>query len=348
MPRARGALRMLPRLAHAIVRFELMSPGPRLSVGAVAGRREVIVDRAWWQPGDLATVVGVDFAGLSAALAADPTAPHLLQPDLADAATVTAMIGRVLDHLADVAQARWPHWNEAARLASPRPLLSTWRRAAARLVLADRRPRFPQLARETEMAHLLSVLPGLVLLVEVDPLDPDRATPLVATLEWCCRHGAGAVAVLSEPPAPESPWDRLLSRVVTMERPPVEPASRRPVAVTCVAASGGSLVERRMREALLATPDLAGLFEDQVTLRLGSLGPTPRVDMVWHDGKVMVELDGPEHGRDPTYAADRHRDYELLVAGYLVLRLTNAEVELDLGRSLDKVRRVVDLRRAQR
>ena len=69
--------------------------------------------------------------------------------------------------------------------------------------------------------------------------------------------------------------------------------------------------------------------------------------MLWRGGRIVVELDGAEHERDPTYAADRHRDYELLVAGYLVLRLTNAEVELDLGRSLEKVRRVVHLRRQQ-
>jgi hypothetical protein len=110
-------------------------------------------------------------------------------------------------------------------------------------------------------------------------------------------------------------------------------------------ASGGSAIERRMREALRAAPDLAGLFEDEVMLQLGALGPTPRVDLLWRDGKVVVELDGPEHERDPNYGADRHRDYELLVAGYLVLRLTNAEVKLDLSRSLEKVRRVVNLRR---
>ena len=76
-------------------------------------------------------------------------------------------------------------------------------------------------------------------------------------------------------------------------------------------------------------------------------GSTPRVDLLWREGKVVVELDGSEHERDPNYGADRHRDYELLVAGYLVLRLTNAEVELDLGRSVEKVRRVVNLRRGQ-
>lgn len=100
-----------------------------------------------------------------------------------------------------------------------------------------------------------------------------------------------------------------------------------------------------MRNALQTAPDLAGLFEDEVTLQLDPLGLTPRVDLLWRDGKVVVELDGPEHERGPNYAADRHRDYELLVAGYLVLRLTNAEVKLDIGRSLEKVRRVVNLRR---
>lgn len=100
-----------------------------------------------------------------------------------------------------------------------------------------------------------------------------------------------------------------------------------------------------MRDALAADRELAGLFENEITVKLGPLGPTPRVDLLWRDGKVVVELDGAEHERDPNYGADRHRDFELLVAGYLVLRLTNAEVALDLGRSLDKVRRVVNLRR---
>jgi very-short-patch-repair endonuclease len=100
-----------------------------------------------------------------------------------------------------------------------------------------------------------------------------------------------------------------------------------------------------MREALRSAPDLAGLLDDEVTLQLDPLDPTPRVDLLWRDSKIVVELDGAEHDRDPDYAADRHRDYELLVAGYRVLRLTNAEVQLDLGRSLEKIRRVVNLRR---
>ena len=299
------------------------------------------------RPGRLLTVIGIGPAALSAALIGDQTAPHVLRLDLAGTATVTAMINRVLDDLADLAGSLWPRWRETERSASAQPLLSTWRRTAARFVLAGRRPRFAWMARETEIAHLLSVLPDLILLAEVDPVRQDRATPVVTTLEWCCRHGTGALALLAEPPSPEPPWDRLLSGAVIIERPATEPALHRLISPTSVAPSGGSAIERRMRQALQTTPDLAGLFEDQVTLHLGPLGPTPRVDLLWPDGKVVIELDGPEHGRDAIYAADRHRDYELLIAGYLVLRLTNAEVELDLGRSLDKVRRVVGLRRGR-
>jgi hypothetical protein len=199
-----------------------------------------------------------------------------------------------------------------------------------------------------EFFHLLSVLPGLVLLAEVDSMRSERAAPTIAALEWCRRHGAAVVALFDGAPTPEAPWDLLLYDAVVVGPVPVEPAARRLMLPPSFdSASPGSATERRMREALRATPDLAGLFEDEVTLRLGALGSTPRVDLLWREGKVVVELDGPEHERDPNYGADRHRDYELLVAGYLVLRLTNAEIELDLSRSLEKVRCVVNLRRRQ-
>jgi hypothetical protein len=155
------------------------------------------------------------------------------------------------------------------------------------------------------------------------------------------------VALLDEEPVAEAPWDRLLYDAVIVEPSPVEPAVRRLILPSSDIVSRGSAIERRMREALRAAPDLGGLFEDEVSLQLGTLGQAPRVDLLWRDGKVVVELDGPEHERDPNYGADRHRDYELLVAGYLVLRLTNAEVKLDLSRSLEKVRRVVNLRRGR-
>ena len=45
---------------------------------------------------------------------------------------------------------------------------------------------------------------------------------------------------------------------------------------------------------------------------------------------------------------DRERDYRLLLAGYLTLRLTNEDVLGDLALALEKLRNVVDLRRDHR
>jgi len=270
----------------------------------------------------------------------------MLRLDLAGIGGTPGAIDRILNDLADLAAAQWPDWDDSE---SPKPLprlLPAWRRAATRLAARGRRPRFPQLARETEFSHLLSVLPRLALLAEIDSLRSEYAAPIIAALDWCRRHGAAVVALFGEEPVREAPWDVLLYDAVIVEPSPAEPATRRLILSSSYIASRGSAIEKRMREALRAAPDLDGLFEDEVTLQLGALGLTPRVDLLWRNGKVVVEIDGPEHERDPNYGADRHRDYELLVAGYLVLRLTNAEVELDLGRSLEKVRRVVNLRRA--
>jgi Protein of unknown function (DUF559) len=215
-------------------------------------------------------------------------------------------------------------------------------------------------------ARLLALTPGrLLTVVGLDAaafpaLLPDGIRPLLR-LDLAGAEGAdGALASILDdlatlalaawpawpaspmPPA-EAPWDRVLHDALVME-PPRQPAIARLMPLP-VAGLRGSAVERRMREALQREPDLAGLFENEVTLSLGPLGPAPRVDLLWRAGQIVVELDGAEHERDPNYGADRHRDYELMVAGYLVLRLTNAEIELDLQRALDKIRRVVNLRR---
>ncbi len=286
------------------------------------------------KPGRLLTLVGVNAREVAALI--PPGMPPVLRLDMTGALAVEASIARVLDDLADLALATWPNW-------PPSPL-APWRRAADRLAAAGRRPRFSRhVPAETQFRALHPAAAAPILAFPLDPVRPERATPLIATLEWVRRNGAAAIALLPEPPPPVPPWDRVLHEAITLALPPESAGER----LVPPAARGlvGSATERRMRAALRATPDLADLFESEVTLRLGPLGPTPRVDLLWRAGRIVVELDGAEHERDPNYGADRHRDYELLVAGYLVLRLTNAEVELDLARALDKIRRVVDLRR---
>jgi hypothetical protein len=236
------------------------------------------------RPGGAVTLIGLRQAQLGEILSDTASAPRMLRLDFVGGATTALAIDQILDDLADLAAALWPDWDgpESPKLL-PR-LLPAWRRAATRFASVGRRPRFPRLAPETEFVHLLSVLPGLMLLAEVDPLRGERAAPIIAALEWCRRHGAAAVALFCEEPAPEAPWDVLLYDAVIVEPPSVEPAARRLILPFSDIALRGSRVERRMREALRAAPDLADLFEDEVTLQLGALGLTPRVDLLWREG----------------------------------------------------------------
>ena len=293
------------------------------------------------RPGAAATVIGLSGEALLAAAArATPDERRLLLVDPGDGGGAEAVIARILEDLAELALAAWPDWPAPA---DPSRVPASWRRAADRLAEAGRRPLFRSVVGEIQFRALHAAAGAPVLAVPIDPVRPGRAAPLIAAAEWCRRHGAATAALLPETPAPEPPWDRILhGALLVAPSPPVSALSR--LAPQPTAGPRGSTVERRMRVALAADPDLVGLFADEVTLRLGPAF-TPRVDLLWAEGKVVVELDGAEHERDPAYGADRHRDYELLVAGYLVLRLTNAEVELDLARALDKVRRVVNLRR---
>jgi very-short-patch-repair endonuclease len=40
---------------------------------------------------------------------------------------------------------------------------------------------------------------------------------------------------------------------------------------------------------------------------------------------------------------DRHRDYELTLSGYTVLRLANDEIAQDIGKAVEKIRDIVQL-----
>jgi len=106
-----------------------------------------------------------------------------------------------------------------------------------------------------------------------------------------------------------------------------------------------SAIEQRLEAALRHDLELAPLFLCNETVSVAGFG-SPRVDLLWREGRVVVELDGPDHQDDPKFAHDRHRDYEFLVAGYLVLRITNDQVETDLQRAIEKIRAVVRFRRS--
>ena len=105
--------------------------------------------------------------------------------------------------------------------------------------------------------------------------------------------------------------------------------------------------EQLLAARLASDAGLAGLFAHNAFLR-SRHGHSFLVDLLWAEGKVVVEIDGYQyHSGRIAFAADRQRDYELTVSGYLVLRLPHDEVLRDVKLCLEKIRTLVRFRRSQ-
>ena len=292
-------------------------------------------------PGERLVVLGIGRAAL-ATLVRDGTDRSALLVAGADPSTATALVDRILDDLAELALERWPHWNgRDASLASV--TADPWLKAAAKRARLGLRPRFRTLGRNHELLRLARAIDpaGIVLIWEIDPASAARARPTIEALDWCGRHGAAMVATLAAEPPETAPYDRILYGARTFA------AEDRPAAERFIPPAGGlpaSAIERQVAAALDQDPELAGLFVCNAPVPVGAWGVRPRVDLLCRTRRVVVELDGPEHRAEPKFGNDRHRDYELLTAGYLVLRLTNDQVTADLPLAIEKIRAVIRLR----
>jgi very-short-patch-repair endonuclease len=301
-------------------------------------------------PGSILTIVGVDTHSLCETVkASSAISRQILQLDLAGVANAESVIHRVLNELANLALAIWPVWyggSEELNTSLP-GVLSSWRRAASRIASSGNAPRFRHKPLRIELQQLmLAVDPtGLILLASIDAERPYAAAGRIAALEWCAGNGAAIVISCQTKPPPTPPFDRILYGAVEIAR--VNPPVTSRLIVPAGKAHHKSNTEERVRLAVLKDPELGPLFEFNKSAPTNVLGQPPCVDLLWRDGRVVVELDGPEHFIDPKYGQDRHRDYELLVAGYLVLRITNAQAATDLQFAIEKIRKVVRYRQSQ-
>jgi very-short-patch-repair endonuclease len=240
---------------------------------------------------------------------------------------------------------------------------SAWVEAAALLALAGRTPRVSGVLPAIELAQLSLAISrsGLVFVIDVGAAaDAPNASALTHALEGIAQHSrAAVVAVFAELPSPNSSFDRILYGA---RRAVADPDSGTATPEPGAAATVGpetwlapwrgtphplSEIEQRLAAMLSDDTELAGLFcfnwlVDTVR------GSRPRVDLVWTDGRLVVELDGyADHATRRAFMGDRHRDYELMLSGYTVLRLANDEVVQDFGRAIEKIRDLVRLRRSQ-
>ncbi|MGB3514971.1 MAG: DUF559 domain-containing protein [Elainellaceae cyanobacterium] len=105
--------------------------------------------------------------------------------------------------------------------------------------------------------------------------------------------------------------------------------------------------EKLLAERLARDTELGPLFQFNRTVRT-VYNSAYLVDLLWADGRVVVEVDGYRyHSNTVAFSRDRHRDYELLISGYVVLRLPHGEVVSDVELTVEKIRDVVRFRRHQ-
>jgi very-short-patch-repair endonuclease len=237
-------------------------------------------------------------------------------------------------------------------------LSANWVEAAARVALAGRSPRVGGMLPAVEIAQLALAVSrfGLVLVADVEAACKDgNPGATVHALEWIAQHMNGAVvALFPELPPNAPPFDRILYGARTVAAANREEAAAVDAGPWIAPWRGlphpASEIERRLAKALGADAELAPLFvfnQCVVTVR----GTRPKVDLVWSEGRLAVELDGwGSHGNRMAFMQDRQRDYELAMSGYTVLRLTNDEIAQDMEKAIEKIRDLVILcrRRAAR
>ncbi|WP_165246748.1 endonuclease domain-containing protein [Paludisphaera soli] len=265
-----------------------------------------------------------------------------------------SLIDDVLERLADLALATWPGWCEHP---ADRGVSAPWRKAAASLCGLGRRPLpvgFTATASARQLALAVDPGPLLFALATDDEAPPPGALlALAKAAEWLAREApARVLVVVPEALAGSAELDAVAFEATHLRGDACESVDScaGPRAILRASpligrpnpSSGG---EMRLAERLGRDAELAGLFRFNVRVATAR-GTTPLVDLVWEEGKVVVEVDGYHFHSDPrAFSNDRRRDYELTVSGYLVLRLPEDEAAQDPALAVEKIRDVVATRR---
>lgn len=264
---------------------------------------------------------------------------------------LTSLIDDVLARLAELALAMWPAWCDD-------PEAPTWRGAAARLCERGRPP-LPSGRTATEsvrrLARAIDPTPLVVALASDDEAPPPGALlGLARAAEWLAREApARVLAVLPDALSGSAELDPVASDATHIraripafvDAPAPAPGPRARISPLIGRPNPSSGGEVLLATRLERDAGLAGLFRYNIRVETVR-GARPLVDLVWEEGKVVVEVDGYYFHRDErAFSHDRNRDYELTISGFLVLRLPEDEVVADVGLAVEKVRDVVATRR---
>ncbi|WP_341718449.1 DUF559 domain-containing protein [Micromonospora sp. FIMYZ51] len=241
-----------------------------------------------------------------------PEAAEEVRPDTAGLAAI---------RVAAAARARRDHYP-----GSFLPDLATFAVTARRAATAT----LPLRIRAAALARLVAAAFGrrkVVLLVE--PTHTDGAV-VAAGAAWLVHHGGPAVW-LTGPGAAQ--LDGLARGRIEVPRAPSPPYGEQ---VVIGKPHPASTAEQRLEAALAAVSWSAGRRWNQSYQSHPLVAPV-RLDLLWPDERCVVEIDGPEHCRPDRFEADRQRDVQLQLDGYVVLRFTNARVTHDVGAVVQQI-----------
>jgi hypothetical protein len=297
-------------------------------------------------PGRVVSLVGLGAQDVLLAMESSP-------PDAPAVVALPALSGpfswpaAILDELDACARALFPAWLPGAEgIASPAGLgVAAVRAVALRSAaqtpdhgpfLADlaarslgdpapSHPRFPDGVRAAGLGRVIAASyhrPWLAVVLDAPPLAP----PARADLDRLAFLGGFGI------------WLASASSSVSVGGTTFPPVAGRP--------HPWSLAEQALEAALAGLDWATGRAWNQ-TYDFGPLVNPVRLDLLWRDDRCVVEIDGPEHCAEPRYEADRRRDVDLQLAGYAVLRFTNAQVQRDLSAVLDRIERFLRARRSE-
>jgi len=296
---------------------------------------------------------------------------------------VYSIIDDLVFSLAKVALVLWPDWYDSSELflrCEESTLQSTLDRLATGLAASRQRSLHrPWLLRAVTMCRANSppvnsdfsptvqlqqlaiaiASQNLVLVIRVSPPDLPDSTGLLAlarSLEWLSREvSAQIVAVLpatwrGRAELDGISWAARIADEAEAKEPEADSAFDEPPATVSPIRGRphpNSPGEQLLASRLICDALLGPLFQYNMpvtTVRASRY----QVDLVWFDGKLVVEIDGYRyHSSRFDFANDRHRDYELQLSGYVVLRLTHESVMADVELAIDKIRDLVKLRLGQ-
>jgi very-short-patch-repair endonuclease len=246
-----------------------------------------------------------------------------------------------------------------------RGISGEWLTAAWHACQSGRTPLVPQLSLSVQAEQLSLALADENLLFAIilteAAFNESALLALSRSAEWLAREtDAKVVVVVPESLRSRPELDGISSSPIPLETTYEHTPALRPADAFAVCDSGEELKhvvcpilgrphpaspgEQKLAARLASDPELADLF--RFNERVATVFESRYlVDLVWPKGRVVVEVDGYGYHSSPAaFHADRHRDYELTLSGYVVLRLPHDSVVADVDLAVERIREFVSFR----